>query len=227
MQYFESAACWSAGRACRGSSSPKTIALARPRASSPTCGSSPFTTTVASPGSARRPPPALGDELELAVAVELVAEEVAEADRARPHARARPPAAPPRPPRTAPARRRAAASSAEATPETRFAPERVVREPEARREDLGRHRRRRRLAVRRRDERRSRRKPRGQPVDRARVELPEQLARHRRAAARAGEARQPRGGRARRRSRRRAGLPGARGRAYPPRLTRSSESRGP
>src|SRR5438552_12373068 len=41
MQYFESAACCSEGRATRGSSSPNTTAPGRSRASSPTCGSWP------------------------------------------------------------------------------------------------------------------------------------------------------------------------------------------
>ena len=64
-------------------------------------------------------------QLELAVAVELVAEQVPEADAPAAGAAAPPRAAPPRPPRTARARRRGAARRAEATPETRFAPERL------------------------------------------------------------------------------------------------------
>ena len=55
----------------------------------------------------------------------------------------------------------------------------VVREPKARAEDLGRHRRGRRLAVRGRDDGDSGRQAGGQPVDRAGVELREELARHR------------------------------------------------
>ena len=54
-----------------------------------------------------RGPPALGDVLELAVAVELVAEEVAEQHRPRPDAADDLRQARPRPPRAAPARRRA------------------------------------------------------------------------------------------------------------------------
>ena len=74
------------GRAWRGSSSPKAVAAALAR-------------QVADLGIVRvhdharvgrqvghGGAPAAGDELELAVAVELVAKQVAEADRARPHA---------------------------------------------------------------------------------------------------------------------------------------------
>ena len=87
MQYFESAACWSPGRAQRGSSSPKTTRCSRSAARSPSCGSSPLTMTDASRiERAHSCAPALGDELELPVAVELVAEEVEEADGARPEA---------------------------------------------------------------------------------------------------------------------------------------------
>ena len=67
--------------------------------------------------------PALRDDLELAVAVELVAEEIAEQERARAEAPRHLRAAPPRPPRTARAPRRRRGSRVEATPETRFAPE--------------------------------------------------------------------------------------------------------
>ena len=56
--------------------------------------------------SGHRVPPALGDQLELAVAVELVAEEVAEADRSSAAGVARARGARPRPPRTARDRRR-------------------------------------------------------------------------------------------------------------------------
>ncbi len=58
----------------------------RPRARSPTCGSSPLTTSCAVGQRGDGVPPAGGDELELAVAVELVAEEVAEQERLRPDA---------------------------------------------------------------------------------------------------------------------------------------------
>ena len=81
MQYFESDACWSDGRACAGSSTPKRrarfAALAERRDE-----------RIVGPDDERRlgrqlrdrRPPALGDVLELAVAVELVAEQVPEAD---------------------------------------------------------------------------------------------------------------------------------------------------
>ena len=83
--HFESAACWSSGRACRGSSRPKTSPPGRSRARSPTWGSSPFTTSTAPAGElAHCRPPALGDVLQLAVAVELVPKEVPEADRPGP-----------------------------------------------------------------------------------------------------------------------------------------------
>ena len=67
-------------------------------------------------------PPALGDVLELAVAVELVAEQVAEAHDpwARPP---HPRAARTRPLRAGPGRRRAQRGGVEATPDARFAPE--------------------------------------------------------------------------------------------------------
>ena len=55
----------------------------RPRASSPSSGSSALTTSSVSGKRRDRGAPALGDQLELAVAVELVAEQVAEHDRAR------------------------------------------------------------------------------------------------------------------------------------------------
>ena len=80
MQYFESEACWRPERARRGSSTPKRSAFSRPSASAATSGSSAFATRVArgvEPGNGVAP--ALGNVLELAVAVELVAEEVAEA----------------------------------------------------------------------------------------------------------------------------------------------------
>src|SRR2546426_849760 len=68
MQYFESAACCSDGRACRASSRPKNVAPGRERGRAPACGCA----------------PALGDQLELAVAVELVAKQIPEADAPRP-----------------------------------------------------------------------------------------------------------------------------------------------
>ena len=132
--------------------------------------------------------PALGDQLELAVAVELVAEEVAERDRARAARAARPRAARPRRPRTGRAARRGPRAGWRRRPRRGSRPS-VVGDRRARAQDLRRHRRGRRLAVRRRDERRAERQPRGQPVDRVRVRFPEQLARQRRPAAAPGEAR--------------------------------------
>ena len=86
------------------------------------------TSVVAGSGSATASRQRSATMLELAVAVELVAEEVAEAERARAHAARPPRAARPRRPRRARARRPGQASRVEATPETRFAPDRVVRE---------------------------------------------------------------------------------------------------
>jgi hypothetical protein len=70
----------------RGSSRPN-VTLPGRSARSPTCGSSALTTSASRPAAPHGLAPALGDLLELAVAVELVAEEVAEADRARPDPR--------------------------------------------------------------------------------------------------------------------------------------------
>ena len=129
--------------------------------------------------SGHRLPPALGDELEFAVPVELVAEEVAEANRSRPQA---------------PQELRQGALVHLEQPEIgipgaqqrgRYSRDEiragtVVREPVPRTEDLGRHRGRRRLAVRRRDDSGSRRQSRSEAVDRVAVELREELARDRR-----------------------------------------------
>ncbi len=107
MQYFESEACWRSVRARRGSSTPKRSAFSRPSASAPTSGSSAFATSVAPRVQAGNGvAPALGDVLELAVAVELVAEEVAEAHDARAACAASPRAARTRRPRAARAPRR-------------------------------------------------------------------------------------------------------------------------
>jgi hypothetical protein len=129
--------------------------------------------------------------LQLAVAVELVPEEIPQADRTRPHSlrdlrqgglvyleqaklsvlcrqKAR---------RDAGAQVRAGG---------------VVREPDARREDPRGHRGGRRLAVCGRDEHRPERKPPRQPVEDLGVERREHLAGHGRPAARADEPRQPR-----------------------------------
>ncbi len=93
--------------------------------------------------------PALGDRVELAVAVELVAEQVAEQDRARPQLRRRARRATARRPRTGRARRRsaprgrAASSSVVAIPPAIFAPALVVHEGDPRAiEDACGHRRR-------------------------------------------------------------------------------------
>ena len=134
----------------------------------------------------RRGPPALGDVLELAVAVELVTEEVAEQHCTRPD--------------PADDLRQRAFVDLEQTqlgvalgeegggdPGNEVRAGAVPGEPVARLEDLGSHRRRRRLAVRRRDDGGAVAKPCRERVDRAGIELPEQLARQRRAAARAGD----------------------------------------
>ena len=130
--------------------------------------------------------PAGGDGLELAVAVELVAEEIAEQDRPRLDA-----------PGDLGERRLVDLEEAElrvARVEQGGGDARdevgaggVVGDPHARPQDLREHRRRRRLAVRRRDEHGAVRQLPGEPVDRARIELPEQLPRQRRAAAAPGD----------------------------------------
>ena len=140
----------------------------------------------------RRSTPALGDVLELAVAVELVAEEVAEQHRARADA-------------ADDLRQRALVDleqpelgvalgeQGRGDPGDEIRARAVPGELAAGLEDLRRHRRRRRLPVRRRDDGRAVRQPRRERVDRARIELPEQLARQRRAAAGAREAGELRG----------------------------------
>ena len=136
-----------------------------------------------------RTAPTLGDLLQLAVAVELVAEQVPEADRPRPD----------------PAhhlgkmclveleeaelgaRRRGNERGDDPGHEVR--PGAVVRELEARREDLRDHRARRRLPVRRRDDGGPQRQPGREPVERARIDPPQELAGQRRAASGSREAR--------------------------------------
>ncbi len=137
--------------------------------------------------------PALRDELELPVAVELVAEEVCEQDRPGPD----------------PAHHlgeralvdleqaqlrvsRGEEGRGDAGDEVRARA--VVREPEARAQDLGRHRRGGRLPVRRRHDRGAGGQPGGEAVDRSGVELREQLAGHGRAAAGARQPRESRDG---------------------------------
>ena len=135
--------------------------------------------------------PALGHELELAVAVELVAEEIAEADRPRPEAlqelgqRALVHLEEPELGIAGAEQRRG-----DARDEVRARS--VVREPVPRTEDLRRHRSRGRLAVRGRHDCGTRREARGQAVDRVTVELGEELARDRRPAPGAETSRQRR-----------------------------------
>ena len=136
-----------------------------------------------------RRPPAIGDELELAVAVELVAEEIAEADRPRPQ-----------PPGNLGQRgfvdlEEAELCGARGKQGGRDAGHEVcagavVREPELPSQDPRGHRRRRRLAVCRRDKRGTERKPTSELVDCRRIELPEQLAGNGRAAPGASQARE-------------------------------------
>ena len=134
-------------------------------------------------------PPAVGDVLELAVAVELVAEEIPEADGPWPH------------PRSDLGQRclvdleepeLGAACHEQGGGDARdeVGAGVVVGESNAPAQDLGRHRCRRRLAVRRGYERRPLRQPCREPVDRARVDLPQELPGNSRAAAAAREPRQ-------------------------------------
>ena len=136
--------------------------------------------------------PALGDELELAVAVELVAEQVAEAHR-------------PRRELAHELGKRALVDLEEAElgvagleqsrghsrDEIRAGG--VMREPGAGAQDLGRHRRRRRLPVRGRDEGYSERQRGGESADSCRIQRGEELPRQRRPAAAPGQSRQPAG----------------------------------
>ena len=133
--------------------------------------------------------PAGSDQLELPVAVELVPEQVAEEERTRPDAA-----------HHLGKRRLVDLEEAElravgveeggGDPGDEVGTRAVVGDPSAQLQDLGRHRGGRRLAVRRRDERRAVFEPRGEPVDRARIELPEELSGQRRAATAAGHARE-------------------------------------
>ena len=189
-QYFESAACWSDGRARAGSSRPKVTAPGRSVARSPTCGSSALTTSFEPSGQlANGRAPALGDALELSVAVELVAEEVREADDARAHA--------PchvgkcalvdleQPQLGVPGGQEC---RGDAGNEVRARA--VVREPHARREDLRDERGRCRLAVRGRHDRAAERQARGQRRHGSGIDRRQHLARNRRPAAASGEPRQ-------------------------------------
>jgi hypothetical protein len=142
--------------------------------------------------------PVGGEDLELAVAVELVAEEVPEQQRLRPDT-----------PRhlgqcalvdfeeaeLGPAGPEEGGGDAGHKVRARV----VVRDAHPRPEDLRDHRGRRRLAVGRRDEHRSLPQPACEEVDGARIELPEELPRQRRPAAAAGHAGQLAGDAERRR----------------------------
>ena len=131
--------------------------------------------------------PALGDQLELAVAVELVAEEIAEAHDPRADARCdlrQRPLVDLEQPQLRAARRK----QRRRDPRDQVGTGPVVREPKSGPQGLGGHRRGRRLAVRRGDESGALRQPGGQAVDRAGVELPEQLAGDGRPAAAARQA---------------------------------------
>ena len=137
--------------------------------------------------------PALGDQLELAVAVELVAEEVAEQNRLRPDA-----------PRDV--GKRALVHLEEAQLGFGMRQERrgdarhevraraVVREPDPRAEDLRDHSGRRRLPVRGRDERGSERKPACEVSQRSGIDRGQDLAGQGRAAAPSRKLRKTPGG---------------------------------
>ena len=165
-QYFESAACWRTSRARTGSSRPNRTRSGRESAESADQRIVGVHDAASSrPAARRRRPPALGDQLQLAVAVELVAEEVSEhtaRGRRRPATSGKAPSSTSNSPSSA----SRAESSVEATPEARFAPEAVPGEPEAPPENRGGHRGRRRLAVRRRDDGRPEWQPRRERVDR-------------------------------------------------------------
>jgi hypothetical protein len=131
---------------------------------------------------ARRRAPTLRQELELPVAVELVAEEIPQRERARLHA-----------PRDLGQRRLVDLEQPQlrvprgderrGDPGDEVGARPVVREPPRAAQDRRDHGGRGRLAVGRRDQRRPLRQPRREPVDSPRVELPEELAWQRRAAA--------------------------------------------
>ena len=138
-----------------------------------------------------RPPPC-GHVLELPVAVELVAEEIAQTDSARPHPR-----------RHLGQRGLVHLEQAElgaprveqrrGDPGDEVRTRAIVREPQTVAQDLRSHRGGRRLAVRRRDQGRPEGEPRREPVDCAGVQFPDQLAGDGRAAARAREPRKAAG----------------------------------
>ena len=134
--------------------------------------------------------PALGDDLELAVAVELVAEQVGE--QQRPRAQLADHGAEPElvdleqaePPSSSRPPRREAAASAAATPPAMFAPARLCTSVSPRALEDGRdHGGGRRLAVRGADHRAAVRQPPAEQADRVRLQPREHLAGERRAAA--------------------------------------------
>jgi len=132
-----------------------------------------------------RVPPAGSNGLELAVAVELVAEEVSEQQCLRSQAA--------RDLRQCalvhleqPEGSAARAEQGGGDPGDEIRTRAVVRDPQARPQDFRHHRARRRLPVRGRDEHRPFGEPPRQAVDRARIQLPEQLSGQRRAATAAG-----------------------------------------
>ena len=137
----------------------------------------------------RRVAPAGGEQLQLAVAVELVAEQVRQQQRPGLYAA-----------RHLGQRRLvdleqpqfglAGGQQRRGDPRDEVRARAVVCDPEARPQDLGGHRRRRGLAVRRRDEHRACREPGCERVDQARIELPGQLSRQCRAPAAACEPRE-------------------------------------
>ena len=135
-------------------------------------------------------PPALGDVLELAVAVELVSEEVAEAYGAGPHAAhhlREHELVDLEQPEIGTVRCEERRGDARCQVRARVVP----RQSPRRGEDRARHRRRRRLAVRRRDERHALGEPRRETVERAGIELPDELSRKSRAPASARGTREP------------------------------------
>ncbi len=132
--------------------------------------------------------PALGDELELSVAVELVTKEVSERD----HVRSR---SPDRLGKRTLVHLEQAKLGIATRHEGRGKPGEEIRarpvpgEPVLVTEDLRRHRRRGRLPVRGGDQRHAGGEPGRERVDGARIELPEELPRQRRAATAPGRAR--------------------------------------
>ena len=192
MQYFESAACWSDGRETAGSSSPNTVDRACASARAPTGGSSPLTTSAASGGSCatasrQRSTSSSSSPYRSSWSRKRLPRQTARG-RTRRITSGKAASSTSNSPSSAPS----AARSVDATPETRFAPEPLC---------ASRCRGRRISAaiaavvvfpfVAERTAAPSG-KPRGETVDRARIELGQELSRHRRPAARAGEARQAR-----------------------------------